>query len=65
MAARLISPGSAILLNEFQPPRAVYYSFGNHDLDLGSEKVHELLDPWLIEILENRLIEFGFTNYWP
>jgi predicted MPP superfamily phosphohydrolase len=45
------------LLNEFQPPRGVYYSFGNHDLDLGSEKIHELLDPWSIEILENRLIQ--------
>lgn len=44
------------LLNEFQPPRGVYYSFGNHDLDLGSTKVHELLDPWPIEILENRLV---------
>ena len=44
------------LLSKFQPPQGVYYSFGNHDLDLGAEKVHKLLDPWPIEILENSLV---------
>lgn len=44
------------VLSKFQPPQGVYYSFGNHDLDLGAEKVHKLLDPWPIEILENSLV---------
>ncbi len=45
------------LPNKFTAPLGVYYSFGNHDEDLGSDKVRELLAGGGIQLLENKLIE--------
>jgi uncharacterized protein len=44
-------------LNKISAPSGIYYSLGNHDEDLGSDKVRELLKDSNIKILENNLIE--------
>ncbi len=43
--------------NKLFAPQGVYYSFGNHDEDLGSAKVRELLGNGGIKVLENDRLE--------
>jgi len=53
----------------FQTPLGVYYSFGNHDLNLGAERVRSLLSTSGIRILDNELVNvaglqiLGLTCY--
>lgn len=45
------------LMNGFSIERGVYYSFGNHDLILGFEKVKDILGKEKIIILDNNKVE--------
>lgn len=44
-------------LNNLKAPLGVYYSFGNHDFTLGTERVKELLSTEDVSILDNRLLK--------
>ncbi|MGE5425934.1 MAG: metallophosphoesterase [Bacillota bacterium] len=41
---------------QFQAEKGVYYSIGNHDLNLGTQRIKDLLSNSGIEIMDNRLL---------
>ncbi len=43
--------------SKLKVPRGIYYSFGNHDLYLGFNRVIELLKDRPVEVLDNKMVE--------
>ncbi len=52
-------PWAGELLSSLRAPLGVYYSLGNHDLELGAEKIRNLFKDYPVHILEDRLIVQG------
>lgn len=52
-------PWAGELLSSLRAPLGTYYSLGNHDLELGVEKVRQLFQGHPVQILEDRLLVQG------